>query len=300
MTQGSIVMQLIAFSLPMMLGNIFQILYNTVDSVVVGNFVGTEALAAVGSTTIIVNIMVYFFNGFSTGATVVIARRFGAGDQQELHTAIQTIMAATFILSVVATVAGVFGVDPMLRFMSTPDDVFDQAAVYLRIYMAGFSGLVIYNMCSGVLRAVGDTTRPLYFLILTSLTNIALDLFFVLKLNMGIAGVSYATIISQFLSAGLTLTLLTFTKDIYHMDWRDLRLNIDVIREIFAVGLPTGIQSIITAISNVFAQSYINAFQMCPQNIDVPGALKDFAERLSQLPSWADICRQREAAARKQ
>lgn len=261
MTQGSIVMQLIAFSLPMMLGNIFQILYNTVDSVVVGNFVGTEALAAVGSTTIIVNIMVYFFNGFSTGATVAIARRFGAGDQQELHTAIQTIMAATFILSVVATVAGVFGVDPMLRFMSTPDDVFDQAAVYLRIYMAGFSGLVIYNMCSGVLRAVGDTRRPLYFLILTSLTNIALDLFFVLKLNMGIAGVAYATIISQFLSAGLTLTLLTFTKDIYRMDWRDLRLNIDVIREIFAVGLPTGIQSIITAISNVFAQSYINAFQ---------------------------------------
>ena len=149
----------------------------------------------------------------------------------------------------------------MLRFMSTPDDVFDQAAVYLRIYMAGFSGLVIYNMCSGVLRAVGDTTRPLYFLILTSLTNIALDLFFVLKLNMSIAGVAYATIISQFLSAGLTLTLLTFTKDIYRMDWRDLRLNIDVIREIFAVGLPTGIQSIITAISNVFAQSYINAFQ---------------------------------------
>lgn len=136
-------MQLIAFSLPMMLGNIFQILYNAVDSVVVGNFVGTEALAAVGSTTIIVNIMVYFFNGFSTGATVVIARRFGAGDQQELHTAIQTIMAATFILSVVATVAGVFGVDPMLHFMSTPDDVFNQAAVYLRIYMAGFSGLVI-------------------------------------------------------------------------------------------------------------------------------------------------------------
>lgn len=196
MTQGSIVMQLIAFSLPMMLGNIFQILYNTVDSVVVGNFVGTEALAAVGSTTIIVNIMVYFFNGFSTGATIAIARRFGTGDQQELHTAIQTIMAATFILSVVATVAGVFGVDPKLRFMSTPDDVFDQAAVYLRIYMAGFSGLVICNMCSGVLRAVGDTTRPLYFLILTSLTNIALDLFFVLKLNMGIAGVAYATIIS--------------------------------------------------------------------------------------------------------
>lgn len=261
MTQGSIVAQLIAFSLPLMLGNVFQMLYNTVDSVVVGNFVGTEALAAVGSTTMIVNILVFFFNGFSTGATVVIARRFGAGDRQELHTAIQTTMAATFILSVVFTVVGLLAVDPMLRFMATPDDVFDQAALYLRIYLAGFSGLVIYNMCSGILRAVGDTTRPLYFLILTSLMNIVLDLFFVLKLNMGIDGVAYATIISQFISAGLTLALLTFSKDIYRMDWKDLHLNPVVVREIVAVGLPAGIQSIVTAVSNVFVQSYINAFQ---------------------------------------
>ena len=261
MTQGSIVAQLIAFSLPLMLGNVFQMLYNTVDSVVVGNFVGTEALAAVGSTTMIVNILVFFFNGFSTGATVVIARRFGAGDRQELHTAIQTTMAATFILSVVFTVLGLLAVDPMLRFMATPDDVFDQAALYLRIYLAGFSGLVIYNMCSGILRAVGDTTRPLYFLILTSLMNIVLDLFFVLKLNMGIDGVAYATIISQFISAGLTLALLTFSKDIYRMDWKDLHLNPVVVREIVAVGLPAGIQSIVTAVSNVFVQSYINAFQ---------------------------------------
>ena len=261
MTQGSIVAQLIAFSLPLMLGNVFQMLYNTVDSVVVGNFVGTEALAAVGSTTMIVNILVFFFNGFSTGATVVIARRFGAGDRQELHTAIQTTMAATFILSVVFTVLGLLAVDPMLRFMATPDDVFDQAALYLRIYLAGFSGLVIYNMCSGILRAVGDTTRPLYLLILTSLMNIVLELFFVLKLNMGIDGVAYATIISQFISAGLTLALLTFSKDIYRMDWKDLHLNPVVVREIVAVGLPAGIQSIVTAVSNVFVQSYINAFQ---------------------------------------
>ena len=261
MTQGSIVAQLIAFSLPLMLGNVFQMLYNTVDSVVVGNFVGTEALAAVGSTTMIVNIMVFFFNGFSTGATVVIARRFGAGDRQALHTAIQTTMAATFILSVVFTVVGLLSVDPMLRFMATPDDVFDQAALYLRIYLAGFSGLVIYNMCGGILRAVGDTTRPLYFLVLTSLMNIVLDLLFVLKLNMGIDGVAYATIISQFISAGLTLALLTFSKDIYRMDWKDLRLNSKVVREIVAVGLPAGIQSIVTAVSNVFVQSYINAFQ---------------------------------------
>ena len=149
----------------------------------------------------------------------------------------------------------------MLRLMATPDDVFDQAAVYLRVYMAGFSGLVIYNMCSGILRAVGDTTRPLYFLILTSLMNIVLDLFFVLTMKMGIAGVAYATIISQFISAGLTLALLTFTKDVYRMDWRDLHLNSKVVGEIVAVGLPAGIQSIVTAVSNVFVQSYINAFQ---------------------------------------
>ena len=261
MTKGSILMQLITFSMPLMLGNVFQMLYNTVDSVVVGNFVGTQALAAVGSTTMIVNIMVFFFGGFSTGATVVIARRYGAGDRQELHTAIQTTMTATFILSVVFTVMGLVGVDPMLRLMATPDDVFDQAAVYLRVYMAGFSGLVIYNMCSGILRAVGDTTRPLYFLILTSLMNIVLDLFFVLTMKMGIAGVAYATIISQFISAGLTLALLTFTKDVYRMDWRDLHLNSKVVGEIVAVGLPAGIQSIVTAVSNVFVQSYINAFQ---------------------------------------
>lgn len=261
MTQGSIVMQLVAFSLPLMLGNVFQMLYNTVDSIVVGNFVGTEALAAVGSTTMIVNIMVFFFNGFSTGATVVIARRFGAGKHEELHTAIQTTMAATFILAVVFTAVGLLSADVMLRIIATPEDVMDAAATYLRIYMAGFSGLVIYNMCSGILRAVGDTTRPLYFLILTSLLNIGLDLFFVLGLNMGIDGVSYATIISQFISAGLTLLLLTTTRDIYRMDWKDLRMDTGILREIISVGLPAGIQSIVTSVSNVFVQSYINAFQ---------------------------------------
>lgn len=260
MTQGSIIKQLVLFALPLMLGNVFQMLYNTVDSVVVGNFVGTQALAAVGSTTMIVNIMVFFFNGFSTGASVVIARRFGARDTERLHTAIQTTMATTFILAVFFTVIGLIGVKPMLRFMVTPDDVFGEATIYLRIYIGGFSGLVIYNMCSGILRAVGDTTRPLYFLILTSVLNIILDLFFVLKLRAGIAGVAYATIISQFVSAGLTLLLLTRTKDIYRLDWKGLKVNGQVLREIVSVGLPAAIQSVITSFSNVFVQSYINSF----------------------------------------
>lgn len=260
MTQGSIVKQLIQFSLPLMLGNVFQMLYNTVDSVVVGTFVGTQALAAVGSTTMIVNIMVFFFNGFATGASVVIARRFGARDQQQLHTAVQTTMATTFVLAVFFTVIGLIGVEPMLRLMATPEDVFGEAAIYLRIYIAGFSGLVIYNMCSGILRAVGDTTRPLYFLILTSVLNIVLDLFFVLKLHMGIAGVAYATIISQFVSAGLTLLLLSSTRDIYRLNWKGLSINTQVLGQIVAVGLPAAIQSVITSFSNVFVQSYINAF----------------------------------------
>lgn len=260
MTRGSIVKQLVLFSLPLMLGNVFQMLYNTVDSVVVGNFVGTQALAAVGSTTMIVNIMVFFFNGFSTGASVVIARRFGARDAQRLHTAIQTTMAATFLLAGFFTVFGLLMVEPMLRLMATPEDVFGEARIYLQIYIGGFSGLVIYNMCSGILRAVGDTTRPLYFLILTSVLNILLDLFFVLKLRAGIAGVAYATILSQFVSAGLTLLLLTRTRDIYRLSWKGISLDPQVLGEIVAVGLPAAIQSVITSVSNVFVQSYINAF----------------------------------------
>ena len=260
MTEGSIVRQVLLFSLPLMLGNVFQMLYNTVDSVVVGNFVGTEALAAVGATTMIINMLVFFFNGFATGASVVIGLYFGAKDMKYLHKAIETTMAATFVLSVIFTVVGILGVEPMLRFMSTPEDVFQEAAIYLRIYNAGFSGLLIYNMGSGVLRAVGDTTRPLYFLILTSVLNMILDLLVVVVFHWGIAGVAYATILSQFISAGLTLLLLTRSADIYRLTWHDLRIDKAMLGRIFSVGLPAGIQSVITAFSNVFVQSYINFF----------------------------------------
>ena len=243
MTQGSIVKQVLLFAMPLMLGNIFQMLYNTVDSIVVGQFVGTQALAAVGSTTMIVNMLVFFFNGFSIGASVVIGVHFGAKNMEKLH-----------------KIIGVLGVKPMLRFMSTPEDVFPEATTYLQIYFAGFSGLLIYNMGSGVLRSVGDTTRPLYFLVLTSILNIILDLVFVLVIPMGIAGVAYATIISQFISAGLTLILLSRSKDIYKLTWHDLAIDGSILKHIFSVGLPAGIQSVITAFSNVFVQSYINYF----------------------------------------
>ncbi len=260
LTSGNIAKQILLFSLPLMLGNIFQMLYNTVDSIVVGNFVGTQALAAVGSTTMIVNLFVFFFNGFSVGAGVVIGHLFGARDMDRLHDAIETVMAGTFLLCILFTGISIAMVKPMLRFMLTPDDVFASAVTYLRIYFAGISGLLIYNIGSGILRAVGDTTRPLYFLILTSVLNIILDLVFVLVFHLGIAGVALATILAQFISALLILMLLTRSKDIYRFTWSDMKIDRDILRRVFSVGLPAGIQSVITAFSNIFVQSYINFF----------------------------------------
>ncbi len=260
MTEGTILRQLIAFALPLMLGNVFQMLYNTVDSVIVGNFVSKQALAAIGSTTMIVNLFVFFFNGFSIGAGVVIGQYFGARDMEKLHDAIETTMAATFILSLLFSLLSFVIVDPLLRMMSTPEDVFHDASVYLRIYLGGIAGLLIFNMGSGVLRAVGDSTRPLYFLIFTSLLNIALDLFLVLVLKMGVAGAAVATIVSQFLSAALILVLLSRTRDIYRLEWRELCIRWPILRRVFAIGLPAAVQSVITALSNVFVQGYINVF----------------------------------------
>ena len=260
MTRGPILKQLLLFAVPLLFGNIFQMLYNTVDSIVVGNFVGKEALAAVGSTTMIINMLVFFFNGFSVGAGVVIGQRFGAKEEKELHTAVETTMALTFVFCVLFTIIGMSYVRPMLYLMATPEDVFDNAASYLNIYFAGISGLLIYNMGSGILRAVGNTTLPLMFLVLTSILNIILDLFFVISLHMGIEGVAYATILSQFISALLTLLLLSRTKEIYRLVWRDLRIDKTVTKLIFAVALPAGIQSVITAFSNTFVQAYINYF----------------------------------------
>lgn len=260
LTQGNIAKQILLFSLPLMLGNIFQMLYNTVDSIVVGNFVGTEALAAVGSTTMIVNLFVFFFNGFSIGASVIIGNSFGAKNMEKLHKTIETVMTSSFVLCVLFTIISIFMVKPMLHMMATPENVFPAAVTYLRIYFAGISGLLIYNIGSGILRAVGDTKRPLYFLILTSVLNIILDLMFVILFHMGIAGVALATIISQFVSAILIILLLTRTKDVYRFSWHDMQIDFGILKAVFGVGLPAAIQSVITAFSNIFVQSYINYF----------------------------------------
>ena len=206
MTEGPVLRHILLFAVPLMLGNLFQMLYNTVDSVIVGNFVGKQALAAIGSTTMIVNMLVFFFNGFSAGAGVIISHRFGAKETDSLHTAVETSMAATFILSIVMTVFGVANVRPMLRLMATPDDVFAEAASYLTIYIAGISGLLIYNMGSGILRAVGDSRRPLLFIGLTAVVKISLDLLFA-----GVTSVGLTFLISLCILAPVKGFVLIFT-----------------------------------------------------------------------------------------
>ncbi len=260
MTSGPIITLLITYAIPLLLGNLFQQLYNTVDSLVVGNFVGTQALAAVGSTTSIINTLVRFFNGVSVGAGVVISQYYGSHDDRGLHLAVETTLAITFLCSILFTAIGCGMTPMMLRLMATPADVLGEAGIYLKIYFGGLSGLLIYNMGSGILRAVGDTRRPLLFLCFSSCMNIALDLLFVITFRMGIAGVAYATVISQFVSALLILALLSRTKESFWFSWRELGINRRITRQILAVGLPTGIQQALTAFSNVFVQAYINSF----------------------------------------
>lgn len=260
MTTGSTWKLLVAFAVPLLIGNLFQQLYNTVDSLVVGNFVGTEALAAVGSTTNIINTMVMFFNGTSIGASVVISRHYGAHDNEKLHLAVETTITVTFIASILFTIIGVALTPFMLRLMSTPEDVLPSASVYLRIYFSGIAGLLVYNMGSAILRAVGDTTRPLLFLCFSSILNTILDLVLVIVFQMGIAGVAYATIISQFLSAVLVLTILTLDSGNYHLIWKDLRVDGKTLKQILIIGLPAGLQQSLTSFSNVYVQSYINNF----------------------------------------
>ena len=205
MTEGNITKLLITFALPLFVGNLFQQFYNTVDSIVVGNFVSKTALAAVGSTDCIINTIIGFFTGLSTGAGVVIAHSFGSGNDKALHRAVHTTIALTLVLSVVFTIAGLLLSPVFLQLMDTPEDVLPEASQYLRIYFAGISGLMLYNMGSGILRAVGDSRRPLYILMVCALGNIFFDLLFVIVFHAGVEGVAYATILSQWISAILVL-----------------------------------------------------------------------------------------------
>ena len=277
MTEGNIWMHMIRFSVPMAIGLLFQQLYNTVDTLVVGQFVGKQAQAAVGSTGPIINTVVGFCAGLATGASVVISQRYGAHDREGLSKAVHTTVALTFLLSVIATAIGQVIILPMLRFMQTPEDVLSDSSLYLTIYFAGISGILFYNLGSGILRAVGDSRRPLLFLILSALLNTGLDLLFVVGFGMKVDGVALATVLSQIISAVMIMVALSRERGDYGIRWRKIRVDRESLREILRIGLPSSIQSAITAFSNVFAQSYINQFgSACMAGYGVYGKIDAF------------------------
>lgn len=261
MTEGGIARLLITFALPLMIGNIFQQLYNTVDSIIVGNYVSRQALAAVGCTGPIINTLIGIFVGLASGAGVVISQYYGAKDREKLRSAVQTTIALTMCMCVVLTAMGVLMTPFMLRLMATPDDVVGAASTYLRIYFWGISGMLLYNIGAGILRAVGDSTHPLYFLIFSATTNTILDLLFVKVFAWGIAGAAIATVVSQLLSALLVMRMLIASREDYRIDPRAIRFDPLILKRICSIGIPSSLQMGITAVSNVFVQSYINRFE---------------------------------------
>lgn len=260
MTEGAIWKRLITFAVPLLIGNLFQQLYNTVDSIVVGNFVSKQALAAVGSVGPVINTLVGFFSGLATGAGVVISQYYGAKDDRNLSNAVQTSVSFSLLCCVFCTVVGVLFVPMMLNLMNTPDDVFNESATYLRIYFFGISATLMYNIGAGILRAVGDSRHPLYYLCASTVTNIVLDLVFVIQFHWGIAGVAWATVLSQVISAILVFGQLIRSKAAYRVQPRHLRIDRRIMGSIVRIGLPGGIQMAITSFSNVFVQGYFNQF----------------------------------------
>lgn len=260
MTEGNILEHIIRFAFPLLIGNIFQQLYNTVDTWVVGNYVSNEAFSAVGSVGPVINMLIGFFTGLSSGAGVVISQYYGAKRYDKVHDAVHTSLVMTLLLGVVFTGIGIAMVPAMLRLMNTPAEVFPESATYLTIYFAGILGLMLYNMGSGILRAVGDSKRPFYFLVVCAAINTVLDLVFVLVFDMGVSGVALATIIAQFISAVLVIITLMRTDICIKLILRDLKMDWEMLKKVVRIGFPAAIQMAITAFSNIFVQSYINFF----------------------------------------
>lgn len=278
LTQGVIWKQIVRFAIPLLIGNIFQILYNTVDTLVVGNFVNKQALGAVGMMGAPINALVSFFIGIANGATVVISNFFGAKDDEGVSKAVQTTIALSLMASVICTVLGIVASPLLIRMMKTPEDMQVYASEYLTIYFSGISGLMIYNIGAGIMRAVGDSRRPLYFLIVSALLNTVLDLLFVVAFDMEVRGVALATIISQGISAALVMIVLTRSHTTYRILWHKLRIHVPILKRVIKIGLPAAIQATITSISNVFVQGYINAFGSgCAAGWTVYGKIDQYA-----------------------
>ena len=260
MTEGVIWRQLIAFAVPLLLGNLLQQLYNTVDSIVVGQFIGSEALAAVSSSNSLINLIIGMFLGISTGAGVIISQYYGARNETKMQQAVHTSIGLCFIGGIILIFVGIAFPPAILRMMGTPEEVMPNSVIYFRIFFAGSLFNLTYNMAAGILRAVGDSKNPLYFLAASSVTNIILDILFVVIGGMGVEGVAIATVIAQALSMVLCLRTLAKAEDIYRLDLKKIKLNKPMVRMILTTGLPTGFQHSIISLSNVIVQANINAY----------------------------------------
>ena len=260
LTEGSIAKQMIAFAIPLFLGNLFQQMYNMADSLIVGNSLGSEALAAVASTGALTFLLVGFFSGTAMGAGVVISKFFGARDYDNLRLAIHTDVAFGIVAGLIMTVLGVAFTPQILLWMGTPADVFPNSVLYLRVYFLGSLAVLLYNICMGILQAVGDSKHPLYYLILSSIVNIVLDLIFCGVFKLGVEYAALATIISQFLSVVLCMRKLMRVQDVYQVRLREVKLHPEMLKQILAMGLPTGLQNSVISLANVVVQSNINAF----------------------------------------
>ena len=260
MTSGPLLKKILIFSVPLMLSGILQLLFNAADIIVVGQFTGSSALAAVGSTSSLINLFVNVFIGFSIGANVLVAQYFGARDEKNVHETVHTSILLAIICGLILIVAGISLAPPMLELMDTPDEVLGQAVLYMRIYFVGMPATLVYNFGAAILRAVGDTRRPLYYLFVAGCVNVVLNLFFVVVCGRGVDGVAIATVISQVISAALIVRCLVKSDGMYRLNLSMLKLHRQKVIQIARIGLPAGFQGAIFSISNVLIQSSVNSF----------------------------------------
>lgn len=260
MTEGTIWKKILIFAVPLIIGNLLQQMYSTIDSIIVGHYVGKSALAAVGSSTSIINLLIAFSQGASVGAGVVISQYIGARDKKSVHSAVHTAAAVAVLLGLFLTLAGVLMSGQLLVRMQTPDDVINDSTLYLRVYSAGLVFNVVYNMATGIMNAAGNSKRPLIYLGAASVTNIVLDMLFIAVGGMGVEGAAIATDVSQAVSCVLAMIYLFRVDADYRISPKDMHINGHMLSKIIKIGLPTGIQSMVISLSNIIIQSSINSF----------------------------------------
>lgn len=260
MCNGPLLKKIMIFYFPLMLSGVLQLLFNAADIVVVGRFAGSEALAAVGSTSSLINLLVNVFIGLSVGANVLVARFYGAGQKRELSEMVHTAIMTSIVCGCILVVLGVVLAGPALHLMGTPEDVINHSILYMRIYFVGMPAMMAYNFGAAILRAVGDTKRPLYYLLIAGVVNVVLNLIFVIVFGMGVAGVAIATVVSQVISAGLVLRCLMKTDSDYQLNLKELKIVPDKLFKMVQIGIPAGLQGALFSVSNVLIQSSVNSF----------------------------------------